>query len=38
MVIDVSREVVIRGPVNSTRRVANIEAACGMIAAIWPTV
>ncbi len=38
MVIDVSRETVIRGPVNTTRRVANIEAACGMIAAVWPTV
>jgi hypothetical protein len=38
MVIDVSRERVVRGPVNSTRRVANIEAVCGMIAAIWPTV
>ena len=38
MVIDVPRETVVRGPVNSTRRVANIEMACGMIAAIWPTV
>jgi hypothetical protein len=38
MVIDVSRENVIKGPVNATRRVANIQAACGMIAAVWPTV
>lgn len=38
MVIDVSRETVVRGPVNTTRRVANIQAACGMIAAFWPTV
>ncbi|MBS9476857.1 hypothetical protein [Ancylobacter radicis] len=38
MVIDVSRGAVVRGPSNITRRVANIEAACAMIAAIWPTV
>lgn len=38
MVIDVSREIVVRGPPSVTRRVANIETACGMIAAIWPTV
>ena len=38
MVIDVSRELVVRGPVSTTRRVANIEAACAMIAAFWPTV
>lgn len=38
MVIDVSRESVVRGPVNSARRIANIEAACAMIAAIWPTI
>ena len=38
MVIDVPRGNVVRGPVNATRRVANIEAACGMIAAIWPTI
>lgn len=38
MVIDVSRQTVVRGPANITRRVANIEAACAMIAAVWPTV
>ena len=38
MVIDVPRETVVRGSVNITRRVANIEAACTMIAAIWPRV
>lgn len=38
MVVDVPRRVVVRGPVNSARRVANIEAACTMIAAIWPAV
>ncbi|WP_157096698.1 hypothetical protein [Tsuneonella dongtanensis] len=38
MVIDVSRENVFRAPANSARRIANIEAACTMIAAIWPTV
>lgn len=36
MVIDVSRELVVRGSVNISRRVANIETACTMIAAIWP--
>lgn len=38
MVVDVQRENVIRGPVNSARRIANIEAACSMISAIWPNV
>jgi len=38
MVIDVPRETVFRGPANIARRVANIEAACQMIAAVWPTV
>jgi hypothetical protein len=38
MVIDVSRQTVVRGPANIARRVANIETACAMIAAIWPTV
>lgn len=38
IVIDVSRETVFRAPVNSARRIANIEAACAMIAAIWPAV
>ena len=38
MVIDVSRGIIVRGPVNSARRVANIQAACSMIAAIWPVI
>lgn len=38
LVVDVSRENVYRAPANSARRIANIEAACAMIAAIWPTV
>ncbi|MBB4098504.1 hypothetical protein GGR46_002068 [Sphingomonas kyeonggiensis] len=38
MVIDVPRRAVVRGPVNSARRIANIEAACAMIAAVWPVV
>lgn len=38
LVIDVPRRSVVRGPANSARRIANIEAACRMIAAIWPTV
>lgn len=38
LVIDVSRERVFRAPANSARRIANIEAVCSMIAAIWPTV
>lgn len=38
MVVDVSRENVYRAPANSARRIANIEAACAMIAAIWPNV
>jgi hypothetical protein len=38
MVIDVPRSVVVTGPVNITRRVRNIEDACRMIAAVWPTL
>jgi len=38
LVIDVPRARVTRGPANTTLRVRNIEAACSMIAAIWPTV
>lgn len=38
IVLDVSRGSVVRGPVNSARRIANIEAACAMIAAVWPTI
>jgi hypothetical protein len=38
MVIDVPRQRVIRGPASTTARVRNIEAACGMISAVWPTV
>lgn len=38
LVIDVPRERVTRGPANTTLRVRNIEMACAMIAAIWPTV
>ena len=38
MVIDVPRGAVIRGTTNMARRVANIEMACSMIAAVWPMV
>lgn len=38
MVIDVPRATVVRGPASIARRVANIEAACSMIAAVWSTV
>lgn len=38
LVIDVPREKVVRGPANTTLRVRNVETACTMIAAIWPTV
>lgn len=38
MVIDVPRARVTRGPANTTLRVRNIEAACAMIAAIWPRI
>lgn len=38
LVIDVPRVRVTRGPTNTTLRVRNIEAACSMIAAIWPTI
>lgn len=37
-VIDVPRESVVRGPVNIARRIANIEAACLMIASVWPSI
>lgn len=36
MVLDVPRGNVIRGSSSVARRVANIEAACEMIAALWP--
>jgi hypothetical protein len=38
MVIDVPRQAIVKGSPNYAQRVANIEAACIMIAAIWPTV
>ncbi len=38
IVVDVPRQSVVRGPVNSARRIANIEAACAMIAAVWPNI
>jgi len=38
LVIDVSRETIFRAPANSARRIANIEAACAMIAAVWPAI
>lgn len=38
MVIDVPRGRVVYGSANTTRRVQQIETACRMIAAIWPTV
>lgn len=38
VVVDVMRERAYRGPVSTTLRVRNIEAACRMIAAIWPDV
>ena len=38
LVIDVPRERVVRGPVSTTLRVRNIEAACSMIAAVWPGI
>lgn len=38
LVIDVPRQRLIRGPVNSARRIANIEMACTMISALWPTI
>lgn len=38
IVLDVPRQQVIRGPVNTARRIANIEMACTMIAALWPNV
>jgi hypothetical protein len=38
MVIDVPRQAIVRGSPNYAQRVANIEAACTMIAAIWPGI
>lgn len=38
LVIDVPRAEVCRASVNLTRRVANIEASCRIIAALWPTI
>ena len=38
MVLDVPRESIVRGPANASRRVANIEAACRMIAARWASI
>lgn len=38
IVLDVPRQQVVRGAANMARRIANIEMACTMIAAIWPTI
>lgn len=38
IVIDVPRQTLVRGSANYARRVANIETACQMIAAVWPTI
>ena len=38
MVIDVPRQTIVRASVNFAQRVANIETACQMIAAIWPSI
>ena len=38
LVLDVPRRQVVRGATNMARRIANIEMACTMIAALWPTV
>lgn len=38
MVLDVPRERVVYGPTSTTMRVRQVETACAMIAAIWPTV
>jgi hypothetical protein len=38
IVLDVPRQQVVRGPANNARRIANIEMACTMIAAIWPSI
>jgi hypothetical protein len=38
MAIDVPRERIVFGPTSTTMRVRQIETACAMIAAIWPTV
>lgn len=38
IVLDVPRSQVVRGATNIARRIANIETACAMIAALWPTV
>ena len=37
IVLDVPRQQIIRGPANTARRIANIEMACTMIAALWPS-
>jgi hypothetical protein len=38
MTIDVPRQRVVYGPPSTTMRVRQVETACAMIAAIWPTV
>lgn len=38
IVLDVPRQLVVRGPANNARRIANIEMACTMIAALWPNI
>jgi len=38
MTIDVPRARVVHGPASTTMRVRQIETACAMVAAIWPTV
>lgn len=38
IVLDVPRRQVVRGPANNARRIANIEMACSMIAALWPSI
>lgn len=37
-VLDVPRRRVTRAPANNARRISNIEMACTMIAALWPTI
>ncbi|WP_172267234.1 hypothetical protein [Caulobacter sp. RHG1] len=38
MTIDVPRQRVVYGPSSTTMRVRQVETACAMIAAIWPTI
>lgn len=38
MVLDVPRRRAVRGPSSTVRRLQNIEAACQMIAAVWPEI